>query len=397
MLVVLALAFLVATSSERIGGGIGVTASFRRQAFLSVPTSTMVADHHWHDRSTRDPLLQRGSMAILTDRFDKALEAIEPSATDKANAPLAHMAVRDVLTSARSLKDWGLKPVLIGSYKRDVSIRRVKDVDVFCRMESIGPDVKHKTVFNAFFEVLDAEFGRDNDGKRRVRRQARSLQVAFPEYDGLYVDAVPARQRWDGYWEIPAKDSEDWQTTNPEELTSLKTAMNDSFSGLYVPGVKLLRQTRRHILDSRPGGLFVELCFYDACKRGVVGKDNQTIVYVTGLEAIAAYLENRVNWNTQLPDPTMPGRDVVFRATDNQWENARDRFDSASKKARAAYKEKDPGLAAVAFRELLGTNGDGDTVFPMPAGYNEDGTKRAAATLIVPGGSMVPAGDRRFG
>lgn len=336
-------------------------------------------------------------MAVLSSGFDRALQAIEPSPADKTNAPLAHQRVRDALTKAERLKAWGLSPILIGSYKRGVSIRRVKDVDVFCRMNDIGTDVAGSTVLDEFFKVLDAEFGTDETGKRRVKRQARSLQVSFPEYDGLYVDAVPARERWDGYWEIPSKDSGDWVTTNPDELTTLKTTMNDQFGGLYVPGVKLLRQTRRHILKSRPGGLFVELCFYDACKRGAVSKVNQTLTYVTGLEAIATYLNDKVNWGRELPDPTMPGRNVHFRATDLQWEDARDRFGVAARKAREAYEKEDAGVAAVTYRSLLGENGDGDVVFPMPAGYNEDGTKRAAAALITSGESVVPAGDRRFG
>lgn len=335
-------------------------------------------------------------MAVLTDRFTKALEMIEPSPEDKTNAPLAHSDVRDVLTSADALKKWSSNPVLIGSYRRDVSIRRVKDVDVFCRMES--PDeTSGQAVLDAFFTVLDNAYGTDDDGKKRVRRQARSLQVAFPEYEGLYVDVVPARKRWDGYWEIPTKDSEDWQTTNPDELTTLKTAMNYTYGGLYVPGVKLLRQTRRTILTSRPGGLFVELCFYDACNRGLVSKVNQTLTYVTGLEAIATFLQNKVAWGQTLPDPTMQGKDLAFRATDIQWEAARDKFVVAAEKARAAYDEQDLGKAAVAFRELLGENGDGETVFSMPAGYNDDGTKRTSAGLIVPGEKNVPAGTGRFG
>jgi hypothetical protein len=68
-------------------------------------------------------------------------------------------------------------------------------------------------------------------------------------------------------------------------------------------------------------------------------------------------------------------------------------------KARGAYVEEDSGKAAVNFRELLGKNGDDEVVFPMPPGYNEDGTKAgvSAASLITPGASKVPAGDRRFG
>lgn len=336
-------------------------------------------------------------LAILSSCFRTALTMIEPSPVDKTNAPLAHASVRATLTSADALQEWGLSPVLIGSYKRDVSIRRVKDVDVFCRMESIDSGVSGSEVLDAFFEVLDAEYGRDRDGNRRVRRQARSLQVAFPEYDGLYVDAVPARPRGDGYWEIPKRDSDEWQSTNPEQMTQLKTDMNSATGELYVPTVKLLRQARRTILDSRPGGLFVELALYEACTQGLIHFDDQALAFVTGLEATAAYLQDKVSWGRQLPDPTMPGHWASFRATDLQWESARDRFVRAADKARGAYAEEDSGLAAVTYRGLLGENGDGGTVFPMPAGYNEDGTKKALTAPITAGERMVPAGDRRFG
>lgn len=335
-------------------------------------------------------------MAILSSQFSKALESIEPSAEDKANAPEAHTAVRAALIGADELKEWALNPVLIGSYKRDVSIRRVTDVDVFCRMDDIDDDVAGDTVLNKYYEVLDAEFGTDTNGNKRVKRQARSITIDFSEYDGLHVDAVPARKRADGYWEIPTRDG-GWQTTNPEKQTELKTAMNDTFAGDYVPIVKLVRQTRRTILTSRPGGLFTELAVYDACVNLKVSKVNRTLGYVTALEAIADYLDDKLSWGRELPDHTMPGHNLGFRATDNQWETARDKFRAAAIKAREAYDEEDTGKAAVKFRELLGENGDGDRVFPMPPGYNEDGTKRTAATLITPGESKVPAGDRRFG
>jgi len=335
-------------------------------------------------------------VAILSSQFSKALELIEPSADDRANAPEAHKAVRAALTSADDLKEWGLNPVLIGSYKRDVSIRRVNDVDVFCRMDSIDDDVAGDAVLDRFYTVLDAAFGTDDDGTRRVKRQARSITIGFPEYDDLHVDAVPARKRTDGYWEIPTRDG-DWQATNPEMQTALKTAMNDAFADDYVPLVKLIRQTRRTILGKRPGGLFAELALYDACVNNEVSKDNLTLAYVTALEAIADYLDSKVDWGTELPDHTMPGHMLSFRATDNQWETARDKFRAAATEAREAYSEEDSGKAAVKFRKLLGKNGDDETVFPMPAGYNEDGTKRQSSASVTPGSSKVPAGDRRFG
>lgn len=335
-------------------------------------------------------------MAILSSQFRKALESIEPSAEDKANAPKAHESVRTALTAADELKEWELDPVLIGSYKRHVSIRRVKDVDVFCRMDGIGMDVDSSVVLDKFFKVLDAEFGVDDEGSRRVKRQARSLKIEFPEYGGLHVDAVPARARSDEYWEIPLRDG-DWQVTNPEQLTKLKTDMNVAFDDDYVPLVKLVRQTRRTILGKHPGGLFAELTLYEACRQGQVSAANRTLGYVTALESIADHLDNKVAWGATLPDPTMPGQILNFRATDIQWEMARDKFRAAATTAREAYEEEDSGKAAVKFRRLLGNNGDADLVFPMPDGYDDDGTVTESARIITPGSAKIPAGDRRFG
>lgn len=137
-------------------------------------------------------------MAALTGSFDTALGRIEPSDDDKKNAPDAHVDVCGVLTSDDTLKEWGASPILIGSYKRHVSIRRVKDVDVFCRLPKIPRDTKPQVVLGMFFDLLDDAYGKDDSGKPRAKMQARSVQVLFPEFDGLYVDAVPARQHEDG-------------------------------------------------------------------------------------------------------------------------------------------------------------------------------------------------------
>lgn len=114
--------------------------------------------------------VEGGVVATLSSQFREALAAIEPSVNDRENAPKAHEAVRAALTAADELKEWGLNPVLIGSYKRHVSIRRVKDVDVFCRMENIGADIAATTVLDNFFRILDAEYGTDTEGNPRVKR-----------------------------------------------------------------------------------------------------------------------------------------------------------------------------------------------------------------------------------
>lgn len=94
------------------------------------------------------------------------------------------------------LKEWGIKTILIGSYKRHVSIRRVKDVDVLSKLpdlpEGTGPDAVLGAVKGTLLSTCPAD---------RVEPQDRSFKVLFPDFN-LYVDAVPARIAGQ-YLEIP--------------------------------------------------------------------------------------------------------------------------------------------------------------------------------------------------
>jgi hypothetical protein len=329
-------------------------------------------------------------MAVLTTEFDIALSRIEPSDDDKENAPDAHEQIRAVLQDDARLARYVIEPVLIGSYKRHVSIRRVKDVDVFCRLEESPTDLTPESLLEHFDQVLTLKYG-----ARRVTKQARSVQVAFPEFDGLYVDAVPARSV-DDVWEIPQHESNDWQKTNPEELTILSTSMNRRHNDLYVPTVKLLRQTRRTLLGKRPGGLFVELALYKACERGLVSGANHAEFYASALEGAAVLIAEHASGD-HIPDPTLPGETVQIRATDAELERAKTEFQAAGVKARDAYTTDDRCAAALAFRDLLGGNDHHEFVFPMPEDCTEDGRKKASATPIVTGDRTVPAGNRRYG
>jgi len=336
-------------------------------------------------------------MAHLRQQFKDALSAIEP-AEDKVNAPEAHRLVRETLQADETLSEYGVNPVLIGSYKRSVSIRRIKDVDVFVRLPDLPTDVTSADILDRFFKVLHAEFGSDSDGHRRTRRQARSLQVSFPEYD-LHVDAVPARQHWDGEtWEIPQKDGDnEWVRTNPEKLTSLSSAMNSDHNELYVPTVKLLRQTRRTVLGKRnkPGGFFFEIAAYEAFKSGAVSGTDQAEYYVSALAKVSSLLTYFVKYGLAIPDPTLPGSVINVQATEEEWTKAEARMADAAVTARNALNDKDGGQATLAFRSLLGKDEDGNQILPMPPGYDEDG--RRLSGIITPGERIVPAGKRTFG
>lgn len=335
-------------------------------------------------------------MAHLKQQFSDALSSIEPG-DDKTNAPDAHQQVRSVLEADPTLVGYGINTVLIGSYRRSVSIRRIKDVDVFVRLDDVPDDVTSTVILDKFFNVLHREFGSDGDGHRRTKRQDRSLQVSFPEYD-LYVDAVPSRPYGDGVtWEIPQKgDADKWVRTNPEGLTTLSTAMNTAHDGYYVATVKLLRQTRRALLGkAKPGGFFLEVAAYQAFKSGSVSGNDQAEYYVSALRAVSGVIGRFVQFGIGVDDPTLPGETINVRATNDEWERVSAKFSEAATSAEAALTEEDEGVASLAFRALLGKSGDDELVFPMAPGFNEDGTKRASS--IVAGERTVPAGQRTFG
>lgn len=349
-------------------------------------------------------------MPELTTQFDAALSNIEPTDDDKDNAPRAHSEVSDVLAADPVIAEWGFEPLLIGSYKRHVSIRRIKDVDVFGQLTALPDDVLPSEVLAEFERVLVAAFP-DVDGEPRVRRQARSLQVSFPEHDGLYVDAVPARP-WTSpggaqAWQLPKREDGDdpdgWQATNPDELTALTRELNDAehFDKHYVPTVKLLRQTRRSLLGKRkPGGLTVEIAALHAFRTGNVTGPTRADYYVTALRETGNILYNAFVLGEGLDDPTLPGEQVLVRGSEEDKTALANEFLAAADRAEEALASTDRCAAAKTFRDLLGTAVDdiGDTgyVFPMPDTCNADGTAKRFTTVTA-GDPLVPAGDRRFG
>jgi hypothetical protein len=320
--------------------------------------------------------------------FDAAQSAVEPQQVDKDAASRAHLEVREVLAQDPLLSEWSIDSVLIGSYKRQVSIRRIKDVDVFCRLESIPADVTGTKALDEFFRVLTNEYG-----EASVTRQARSLSVEIANWDGLHVDAVPARPAGD-YWEIPDREDPDsgWQETNPDELTQLSSQMNARMSELYVPAVKLIRQTRRTLIGDHPGGLFVEMALYTACDQGLVSGDTMRDFYISALNGVSQVTDAKVRDGAEIPDPTRPGERLTFRATDDEWATAAEAFRTAA--ARAERARTAPRCAAEAtFHRLLGKNSDGEVVYPLPADCNIDGTTKSR---LVAGDRTVPGGNQKF-
>lgn len=318
-------------------------------------------------------------MAVLSQQFKDALATLEPAA-DATHAATAHDEVRDRLDQDTQLIDWGLHTLLIGSYAREVSIRRAKDVDVFCKLPDLPRSYDPQDLLQKFAEVLHDTYG------DRVAKNDRSVKVEFPAFD-MHVDVVPARPLGE-VWQIPDRQG-GWEKTHPLRFGELTTQRNKDHDGKYVPTVKLLRQTRRALLaDAKPGGLFVEVAAYHAFAGIPAGSDapRSTAGYYTkALETMAPILQAHADGTTHLLNPAVPGQELHVRATDQELKNIADAWARAAADAREALDSLDPVAAGSIFAGLLGKTTDGADVFVPPTN-----THAVAAT---PGHRTLPSGQ----
>ncbi|MCL8250366.1 nucleotidyltransferase [Aeromicrobium fastidiosum] len=329
-------------------------------------------------------------MAQLATSFNTAQKNVEPSDEDRDNAPEAHQAVADVLKDDAQLKEWGIDPFLIGSYGRRVSIRRVLDVDMFCRLAELPDEVSAETVIAAVERVLGAAYD-------SVKAEGGSITVLIPDTDGLYADIVPARKAG-AVWEIAVSD-EGWVQTNPIQLADLKETKNEETDELYVPCVKLLRQVRRTLCGrAKPGGFAVEMALFTAHEEGLVDGSSMSEFFTSAIEGVADVLARVANDGFEMPDPTIPGAALTF-GDDADWDMVAGAFTSAAATAREALEMDDEqsGKAALLLQSIFGSNEDYDQVFPMPNGYNDDGSPKASVRESRPGSREVTPGEHRFG
>jgi len=303
-------------------------------------------------------------MAVLSKQFKDALSVIEPG-DDAVHAAGSHEEVRDVLAGDGQLVSWGLHTVLIGSYKREVSIRRVKDVDVFCELPELPDDEDPQELLEKFATVLCGFYGDE-----RVCKNDRSIKVEFPDFD-MHVDVVPARFCGDA-WEIPDRDG-GWEKTHPVKFGELSTSRNKDHDGDYVPTVKLLRQTRRAELgDAKPGGLFVEVAAYSAFAEIPDASSDDAPrssaeYFTVALEKMAPLIRDHADGTSLLMNPALQNQELHVRATQDELDAIANTWEQAALDARAAFKSEDDREASRIFKRLLGKNSDGDDVFTVPA------------------------------
>ena len=320
-------------------------------------------------------------MPNLRKQFEHALTNIEINGEKRKRAIDAHTEIRELLQQDKQLKDWGIAPLLIGSYGRDTGIYPGKDVDVFLRFTKLDTSAEPRAVFDAVWRVIVQKYGQVGQGGGRAQQQARSVKVLFPDRDrasggDFSVDAVPAVRKGE-LWAIPTKDQNRWVegegrwvTTGAVRFGELSEDLNQSVSSpkvgerhAYKPIVKLIRQTREtHLGDKRPGGLYLEFVTFEAWRSRLVSGSEWDVLLTGTLKCIA---DRFVRAGVEpLQDPVLR-TPVDPPLSAGQIKQAADIFGKLAAAANRALLMNDTD-AATEWRKILGGNVRANPVLPYP-------------------------------
>ena len=350
-------------------------------------------------------------MPRLRKQFEQALTNIEVNGQKRKRAIRAHTEIRELLQQDEQLKEWGVEPLLIGSYGRDTGIYPGKDVDVLLRFTKLDTRAEPRAVFHSVWRVIVKKYGQLGQGGGRAQQQARSVKVLFPDRDrtsgshgDFSVDAVPAVRKGE-LWAIPTKDQNRWLegegrwvTTGAVRFGRLSEDLNQSAScpkvgqrQAYKPIVKLVRQTREtHLGDKRPGGLYLEFVTFDAWQSRLVAGSEWDLLLAQTLRCTADRFERA--WGAPLLDPVLR-TPVDPPLSAGQIQQATDIFGKLAVAADRALRMNDTD-AATEWRKILGGNDRANPVFPNPPNT----ARRVGSTVAASGagaGSGVGATTRR--
>lgn len=347
-------------------------------------------------------------METLGSEFEQAVRNVTISGRKRDRAIAAHKEVRELLEADPELCEWGIDTILIGSYARQTARYPGKDVDVFLRFTGLSVRHDPAKIYSAVERVLEARYGlKDEDPNGRVIRQARSLNIEFPDPEdplsdeSFSIDAVPAVP-WEENWAIPnhnrdlwSSDEKRWIKTNPVKFASdtstLSTASTSPTVGgvnAYRPIVRLLRQVRHeHVGKERPGGLFTEVAAYYAWNDSLVSGTTWAELLTSTMEQVARQFEGASE--NGLPDPVL-GTPMKPALEAWQWTLAAQTFDRLASRAREAM-DADRCMAAKIWREILGEN-DRGPILPLPEGCDAAGYPIVGVSAVAAVGSNQPRG-----
>ena len=327
-------------------------------------------------------------------RFNELLADIEPSATTKGNASVAHTQVRNHLRCHPEFKDRLSSEFLAGSYARNTAIRPKRvgdeeerpDVDIIV-VTTFDTSDDPEDVLCELCDALDDTFNVERVNKRSVR-------LLTPKAE---IDVVPVVASGSSY-QIPDRELGSWKETNPPEHNSWSARKNEEFGCRLKPMVKLFKWWRReNKTGKRPKGFALEVMT-------ALHAPKDEAHYG---EAFAQMLENiyqaygalaDAGMKPFIEDPGVPGNNIIQKVSITDWKNFIERVRVHAGFARRAQDTEDMDEATRLWRKLFGDRFKATAT--VAKAFNLGSTARAsiaaATTFTFPNANAAPAKPRGF-
>jgi len=187
-------------------------------------------------------------MISVAEAFDKFKSRLEPSESEDEDARRRQADVRETIRDGFSLD----RDFLTGSYRRWTKIKPLRDIDLFCVLNSEKEghylEKSSRVLLDDFAKTLSERFGMSN-----LEVGDKSVTVCFDQGGSdedqkvLSIDVVPAFEDGKAY-KIPDRyHPEGWMKTDPEIHAELATQANKALDGKWVTLVKMIKKSNEHL------------------------------------------------------------------------------------------------------------------------------------------------------
>lgn len=250
----------------------------------------------------------------------------------------AHNAVRGYLQSLDEIKGIYYETFLQGSYRLNTAVRPQGngeyDVDVMLSLslaDQYGYLPDSKEVIKWLVELLEM----NGVYKGKTEQKKRCARINY--VDGFHMDVVPAH--CNGNTEDPLQVPTDWDYSHPKGFRAWCIYWHDKSNKNFYGVVKMLKWWRnlRYGDAGSPKSILLTTLvghYISATDRSI------DTALVETMESINNWLKNQpsVPW---VGNPSLPKENLARTWSQHDYEEFKESFDIATKKARLALNEKD--------------------------------------------------------
>jgi len=258
--------------------------------------------------------------------------------TRSSKIQTAHNAVRDYLESLDEIKAIYNETFLQGSYRLNTAVRPQGDgeydVDVILSLSLVdrnGNMPDSKVVIKRLVELLEL----NGTYKGKVKQKNRCARINY--VDGFHMDVVPAH--CDGNTEAPLRVPSEWDYSHPKGFRTWCVERHEKSNKNFYSVVKMLKWWRnlRYGDTGSPKSILLTTLVGNHISASDISIDTSLVETMESLNGRLKLYQ----FVPQVPNPSLQAENLSRTWSQEDYEEFKESFDSATKKARLALNERD--------------------------------------------------------